>query len=84
MTSKATQARHERDRTRRSERDRQRVAELWAEADKSVRELAAMLSEVDFDPRDLDALDELGHRGRAVWAAASELRKITRKVAESG
>jgi hypothetical protein len=73
MTSKAAQAR--------AERDRQRLADAWAEADKSVRELAAMLSEVDFDPRDLDALDELGHRGRAVWAAASELKKLTRKIA---
>ncbi len=68
----------------RRERDTKRLAELWAEADERVRELAAMLTEVDFASRDLDALNELGSRGRILWAHALALQKLTRKIAESG
>jgi hypothetical protein len=75
MTSKAAQAR--------AERDRQRVADAWVQIDDMVRGVADMLADVDFAPRDLDAIAELGSRGRILWAHALDLQKLTRKIAES-
>jgi hypothetical protein len=76
MTSRAERAR--------AERDRKRLADAWAEMDDMVRSVADALAEVDFAPRDLDAIAELGSRGRTLWACAVDLKKLAGKVAESG
>jgi hypothetical protein len=85
MTSRADQAKRDRPLTNaeREERDRERVAVAWQEFDSDAGKLRAALADVmDFTPRDLEAIDDLGTLARVLWARTSELKMLTRPKAK--